>query len=348
MRLVSVGLHGMERGNGLPFSVTAETPGACRGWFAPTAADYDAIDRWGFNSVRLPVSWANLEPNPPLRRADGSVLHHYDGRYVIALDGIVTELARRGIGVILDMHQWFWSPAFKGFTNNGATVCQGSGMPAWLYPAAQKDGYLQAKCDFFADRMAPGVPLPSLHSGFIDAWRFLLDRYSEHQNVVGADIISEPYANRYCEPKDLRLDDFYRKVGSAIRDVNPRVLLIFEDSQFSPKGRFALSGPLRLPNAVYSFHLYTQEWADQGMKRVTAFWNRARAWRVPAWLGEFNRFGRGSTTPPDWPAQMTRMLAYFKEQGIGWSYWALHGEDPLLDKDGRPNQRLVEVLRSGM
>src|SRR2546428_12476170 len=95
---------------------------------------YDNISRWGFNLVRAQFSWADLEPFPPTINQDGSITHHWNQYYLKAMDNIVSNLTSRGIALIPDIGQFYWSPAFKHPYTSG--YCQGGGMPVWLYPNA--------------------------------------------------------------------------------------------------------------------------------------------------------------------------------------------------------------------
>src|ERR1035437_425829 len=73
--------------------------------------EFDSIKSWGFNFVRLLISWANLEPTIPID-SNGIVVHHWNQTYLDSLDIIVSKFGSRGIALILSMHQWAWSPFF--------------------------------------------------------------------------------------------------------------------------------------------------------------------------------------------------------------------------------------------
>lgn len=72
VRLVGVNVMGLEYGVG------TNSPDTCRfGWGGEDAGGYsisefDNIASWGFNSVRLPVSWENLEPTAPVLATNGT------------------------------------------------------------------------------------------------------------------------------------------------------------------------------------------------------------------------------------------------------------------------------------
>jgi hypothetical protein len=346
-RLLSVNVPGMQSGAGDPNSPALIATG-CRGWTMPSAEAFDRIASWGFNSVRLPISWANLEPEPPNSLPNGTPVHRYNDSYEDAIATIVREFAERGVPVILDMAQYDWSPAFKQVPAGGGQVlCQGIGMPVWLYPNAGSLSVAQARCDFYADRPEPGVPVPSLHEALRDAWVHLLGRYVDDSSVIGVDLLNEPFGARQCSRGSGGLGTFYQTAGAAVRDLNPHLLLVFQDTRNRATGSFGLDAPVPLPNAVYSFHLYAADWNPSGLERTQAYLDRARAWDVPLWIGEFDRFGGFQAVVPDWATQMEEMLTFCRQQDISWAYWAYTGSDPLVDREGQINTELVETLQSG-
>lgn len=66
-----------------------------------TTADLDLIAEWGFNLLRVPFSWRNLQNvnGEWIRKPDGSIDFS-------RFDWVVEEAAGRGIYVIFDLHQW--------------------------------------------------------------------------------------------------------------------------------------------------------------------------------------------------------------------------------------------------
>jgi len=293
------------------------------------------------------VSWANLEPIPPTVGPGGVVVHHYNQLYVQALDQIIRQFGSRGVAVILDMHQYRWSPAFRDLpTPTGSILCQGSGMPAWLYPDPSI-GFSRAKCEFFAGRGEPSAGLRHIQQGFLEAWSYLAGRYAHDPTVVGADVLNEPYHGPGCSAAALHLNAFYAKAGAVIRAANPHLLLIFEDSEDDGTGVFGLTAPPPFRNEVYSFHMYVDSWLPDGLSRVNDFLSRAKAWDVPTWMGEFNRFGRSDAVAPGWAGQMGMMLDDLRRNGVSWCYWAYGGTDPLVDDRGGLNTDLLAELQAG-
>ncbi|HCO02960.1 MAG TPA: hypothetical protein DIT48_06285 [Actinobacteria bacterium] len=318
VRLLSVGVTGMDHGTGAEGG-----RGGCSGWSTPDPAAYATIASWGFNSVRLTISWANLEPTPP----DATGAHHYNQTYLAAVDGIVKAFAAHGVAVILDMHQIRWSPAFRDFTlYSGAKICGGVGMPAWLYPSG--GGLTQmvsGERSFFEQ--------PALaQQGFADAWSMLAKRYAADRMVVGADLLNEGYDLLTApypgvgglKAGDLDLKGFYERVGSAILAGNPHLLLIFEENLSRRSNAFSLTGKPDLPNAVYSAHFYQNDWLPDGAYRMRVYLRRARTWDLPLWVGEFTTFGYTShhAPVPGWQADVAGFLKFCRQNDIGWTVWS--------------------------
>jgi Cellulase (glycosyl hydrolase family 5) len=339
IRLVGVNSSGLEWGAGHPW-----TTGGCEdmrggrhlGCYSVENGrgdeEWQRIDRWGFNSVRLPIAWANLEPTPPTSRG-GRLEHHWNEEYLRVLDGVIAACERHHLSVILSMHQWAWSPALAPEGKNANLTKQGNGFPAWLYGR----GYTQirARREFFEDsrEISPGY---TIQSAFSDAWAMVARRYAGRRCVVGADLLNEPYLAMEGQPKGghLPLDGFFARVGAAVHAANPALLLIVEaDPPFSP-----IEKRPSLPNLVYSIHLYPKCWVGSGSAKLEDRLARARKWNVPLWVGEFDRFG-GAT------AGMPEMLEAFRQNHIGWAYWAYSRASKPLAKGGRVQEETVAALQ---
>jgi len=325
----------------------------------------------GFNSVRLGIAWANVEPTAPTVNPDGSLTHHWNESYLSKLDTAINGYAAAGIAVVLEMHQSQWSPAFTDIhkpNNPTGLFCEGQGIPNWFYPGAvpgDDTAVLTAKCEFFRNEARAGVPEKPI-DGLVLAWQHVASRYVSNPWVIGADILNEPSWGNACADPHTLLDSFYVTVGNAIRAADPNMLLIYENGTWAAwisRGSF-LAGPLSLRNAVYSWHWYPPDWDttvvgtfDPGTGRHHLAGNLALAtsWHQPFWVGEFNVFNQGYPnlkmhTDPNWQADGMAAMAYAKSSGISWSF---HSYDPgngsrLLDpKTKQPRPDLLAVLQSG-
>src|SRR6188472_4130553 len=69
-----------------------------------TRSDFRRMRSWGFNTIRLGVIWAGLEPRPGV----------VDQGYLNRLAAIVALAARERFWVLLDMHQDLYAERFTG------------------------------------------------------------------------------------------------------------------------------------------------------------------------------------------------------------------------------------------
>jgi aryl-phospho-beta-D-glucosidase BglC (GH1 family) len=241
-----VNSSGMEWGAGYPWKVKCRTPKyGCWGSI-PGNDEYANLARWGFNLVRLPIAWANIEPTAPISPST----HEYNQQYLSALDDIIAKFGEKHIPVILSMHQWAWSPAIKA--QYGAHKgSHGLGMPVWLYSATPNISQDDAQRAFFMENteILPGY---KVQDAYIDAWKTVVERYKNNPTVIGVDLFNEPPGQPSYD-----LASFYEKVGLAINGINPKLLLVFEDGVNQGSKLKRKPG---IPNAVYSFHMYPSSW----------------------------------------------------------------------------------------
>jgi hypothetical protein len=340
VRFLGVGIIDLSPGRGLS---SAQTGDSCNGWTSPRVRVYNNIRDWGFNSVRLAITWANLEPQPPIRVGPVE-FHQWNRQYLRAIDEAVRRLTQRGIAVILEMAQNGWSPAFERARYPN---CPGRGFPAWLYEGTSIDTISEAKKAFFLNK-------DEVQDLYATAWQVVAKRYANRALVVGADMMNEPFT----DPEDMtaaetNLEGMYEKLGRAIREVNPRILLIFQDNQVRWKTDLAPRTPPPFDNVVYEMHLYAYKWdLDEGKGRMTRSYKAARHWNVPMYMGEFNAFGAGrnnaSVAGPDWRRSLKSLMDYCKANRISWTYWAYWGSSSLIvPGTQQPKEDLLAALQAG-
>lgn len=344
VRFAGINLQGMQISN----DSGTNQPDACgRAWRVPPTEAAKNIRTWGFNTVRLPIGWANLEPKPPTVEPDGSVTHHWSEAYLTALDGVIASLQAEQLAVILDPAQFQWSSAFKESGPSAAEVtCQGYGMPAWLNPNAAQETISRARCDFIADRAEPGVA-QSPWEGLSAVWTMLGHSYADSPAIVAADTFNEPFfVRRNCLGADFQ--GFFKAMGTAVRAVAPDWLLIFEYVP-SESATFGLTAPPPFENQVYSIHTYAPDWATAQQELMEPAWITAQQWGMPLFVGEFSAFG--GTTPggggPDWQDEARQMLDYMRERSISWTVFGYAGGLSVISRAGEPRVEVIRALQQG-
>ena len=359
-----VGLNAM----GLEYGVGTSSPDPCRfGWGGEDAggfsmSEFDKVASWGFNSVRLPISWENLEPTAPIFAANGTWLHNWNVAYLNEIDYFVHQFGLRHIVVILDFHQLDMSPAFQHVPGGvHVSFCEGWGEPTWLYPGITSPtsgtDLGTAICNFFNDKSMVGGTVPPPIEGMEAAEQMLASRYMDNPTVVGMDLFNEPWFPRSCgttSTADELLMNYDADVSNAVSRANPHLLIVFEEPPHNlmPQATSPiLTAAPPVPNAVYEVHIYTSGW-ETAQPLLQAFLNNARKWGVPLYMGEFNAFyagdnGARATVDPNWQADTLSLLAYCKANGISWSFWSYTSLGTNVPTP-QPKAEILAILREGI
>jgi endoglycosylceramidase len=147
--------------------------------------------KWGFNCVRLGVIWAAVEPEPG----------KYDDKYLDKIEEQVSQAARNGIYVLLDMHQ----DLFGASTEDGRDS-MGDGAPQWatftenlphIKGAIWSDAYLispavqKAFDNFWAN--SPASDNIGIQDHYANMWKHIAGRFANNKAVIGYDIMNEPF-----------------------------------------------------------------------------------------------------------------------------------------------------------
>jgi endoglycosylceramidase len=298
-----------------------------------TEADFAAIARLGFNSVRLIVHWSALEPTP------GKV----DAAYVARVRQAVDWARKYGLYVVLDMHQDAWG---KYIASPPGVMCPPSvspppGVPAppSFVPAIGWDGapqwatitdgmttcrvqlrevspaVAQAFTNFYADR--PGPDGVGIQTHLLHTWATLVREFAADPTIAGYDLLNEPHPGYTPGPAAATvLGAFYGKAISAIRTAESSVPGGFSHiAFFEPNVTWSGIGTDAVPppgftlddNIVFAPHLYagsiTADRAvgisavsiDQGFQFAAA---AAATYGTTVWSGEWGWFGNPAGDAP--------------------------------------------------
>lgn len=151
------------------------------------AGDFSEMREWGMNFGRVLMNWSRIEPECGV----------YDEEYLSALDKKVADAKANGIYVLLDMHQNLW----------GKGVPRGSGAPPWAMLTKDlphiAEGPIWSMAYFQSERIQksfdhfwandPGPDGIGIQDRFAMMWQMLAKRYADEPNVIGFDIINEPF-----------------------------------------------------------------------------------------------------------------------------------------------------------
>jgi endoglycosylceramidase len=328
---------------------------------APVAA------QMGANLVRIYVGWSAIEPLPPVHGR-----YRWDAKVLRQLDQEVDAFRRLRVNVLIDFHQFHWSPYFAQATcKAGKAVCRGSGVPAWFYAGgrfpASKSGESKAQTAFWTSEA-------SRSRGYYAAFATMIAaRYAHDPNVVGYEIFNEPHPGQLGDTTaatDTMLD-WQAGVRHAIRRVDPtRTVFIMCRGGGEGVGTASLKAFGSLDHLALDWHDYfnglsggfdsagdnwVPSWGDTHNQTSTSYTGsersqqrilsvplaRARSWGIPLLVGEWG-FHTGA---PGNDVYQTQMLDLFAKEGVSWTRWVLStgGGFGLLNKDGSPTTEATQL-----
>jgi endoglycosylceramidase len=282
-------------------------------------SDFVAMRAAGATVVRLPIAWAMIEPSPG----------HFDQAAIDRAVQIVDWAGAAGLRVVLDMHQYLWTPCFGG-----------NGMPTWAVPncpATPPTNVVQQEADTLVAENAFWKS-PALQSDFAQAWVRVASAVGDPYFLLGYDILNEPgpglIPNEVFEQSYLA--PFYRMVGTRLRQVDPDALLFVESSILNGlvNGVSQFLQPIGLDRLVYEPHQYgAVSFNVDGVVGVfdllgpaefapdlTIDFTVARRLHAAIWLGEWGAINPAVSVRPTNYVQddLTEQDAFM----LGSAYWS--------------------------
>jgi endoglucanase len=192
------------------------------------------------------------------------------------LDRLVRWARKDGIYVILDLH---CAPGGQTGTN----IDDSGGYP-WLYSS------------------------PEAQAHTIAIWRRIAVHYSKEPIVLGYDLLNEPIPHfPQLQQYNKDLEPLYRKLTSAIRQVDRNHVLIFGGAQWD--SNFKVFGAPFDSNGMYTFHKY---WTATDVSVIREYLDFRDRYHVPIWLGE------SGENKNEWISAFTRTL---EGNHVGWCFW---------------------------
>jgi endoglucanase len=141
----------------------------------------------------------------------------------------------------------------------------------------------------------------------VELWRVLAQRYKDNTTVIGYDLLNEPVMPNGTTNLDLR--NFYMRLCTSVRNVDPNHILFIEGSQWATNFQNLTPPVLFGAQVVYAFHKYWNSTALPSIQYITEI---RRLYNVPIWLGEF---GENSN---QW---LHETIALMESNEIGWNVW---------------------------
>ena len=288
-----------------------------------SARDFSDMRSYGFNSVRLIITWEAVEPQPGA----------YDEHYLDALMQRLDWAAAAGVWVIVDMHQDIYAREFGG---DGAPkwAVVTDGIPFQLsstwYLNFASPAVQRAMDNFFNDKQA-------LLTHFVDAWAHVAERVREHPALVGYDLLNEPFPgskalNVDAADRDV-MNPFYERLIARLAQVD-RTHLFFVEPSAVRTNVFAGGFPSQMERyaaaagrMVFSPHLYDPVVTTTGKydgdksrleTNVTKLAAEAKRLAAGLWVGEWSVWD-GHVDNGD--AFLRDQLDAMDEHLASWSFW---------------------------
>jgi hypothetical protein len=310
-------------------------------WGSHIEEDYAKMASWGFNVVRLPIAWHHIE------KSSGVYDESYFTNYV---DRDIAWAKKYGIYIILDMHQWYWSPRFTFFSDKGET---GNGVPVWMVNGYEnsREGMNQAITDFWLGKgpngTSPSEPNPSMQDRFIAVWKYVATRYSNETTIVYELFNEPPRGTLTTQEAASYLNPFYNKLIDQIRTIDSNHILFYE-----PIGGYSTSTAqlLNKLNMAFSFHFYELRNNYSGnvedlLKEWKKKYDFVKDWSIPISVGEFGAYS-GVINALLW---INDTLSIFNENRLSWMWWTYYKSDTSTDclcyRNGTERVELIQYLK---
>jgi endoglycosylceramidase len=316
------------------------------GYATSLAAYMDHAASWGIDVVRVPFTWAALEPT------QGSDDSDWLSRYDQLLDAAWSH----GIWTIVDFHQDVYSESFCG-----------DGFPAWTIPDAgpyehdctswQLEYYSNAGVTSSFDRFwDAGSPV---QSAYLSAWSAMMARYKDKPGVLGFEPFNEPGWGTEDETTfaATTLTAFYSTMVPYVNAAAPQALVFVDPPGIDGTNvSTALGRPDAGTGIVFAPHYYPFAGASANQLEGLGTWQGVgQTWNVPVFVGEFgaSHTASGSTA---YMAAVFDALDSLSLSGSEWEYsveseeWngetdsivaADGGEYPVAQAVQRPYARAV-------
>lgn len=234
-----------------------------------TETDIRLLKEMGSNSVRLPFDYRLFTNESYLGANDSTRGFYY-------MDRVVNWCKKYKLYLLLDMHG-----APGGQTGDNIDNSYG-------YPFLYTDSGCQAQT--------------------INIWKRIADRYKNETIILGYDLLNEPIAHFFDQDQlNPLLEPLYRKIVSAIREVDNNHLIFLEGAQWASKFHI-FSKPFD-DKLVYSFHKY---WTDTTQDVIQEYVDFRSRYNVPIYVGET---GENNDA---WILSFRKLL---EKNNIGWHYW---------------------------
>jgi Endoglucanase len=304
-----------------------------------TKEDFARLKTWGFNLVRYLVFWQAIEPTKGT----------YNQKHIQQTMERVQWLQDLGIDVILDVHQDLYSTKFTG-----------NGFPDWTI---QDDGLpFHCRTPWNLNYFEPAVIASynnfwkdyDLKTRYINMLKYLLQNFDRQPNVIGIDVMNEPFLGTILSFEKKTLTNFYEQIQAMMTDNNFKTEMLFEPMMYTSAGiptNLEFS-PLR--DCLYFPHFYDALVHEGGaytslnkaiMTRAIAIKQKeAQDFQVPLLFGEF-----GISPAVQGHVQYLKDFVLITNNNlIGWTVYTYDRKSSddygLINNDGTETDLLTSIV----
>lgn len=309
-----------------------------------TKDDFARLKTWGFNLVRYLVFWEAIEPTKGT----------YSIPYIQATLERLKWLQELGIDVIIDIHQDVFARRFTGngfpdwAVHDGGNkfVCQSPWNMNYFQPA------VVSSYDYFWQH-------EDLKTDYFNMFRFVMPQFDKLDNVIGFDVMNEPFISTIPSFEKKILTDFYERLQALMMASGFKSKMCFEPEMYTSAGipsnlRFVPNKLAGLGNVYYPH--YYDAFCHEGVayeplnktimtRALNIKQAEAQKFGVPLMIGEF-----GISASVKGYEQYLRDFVHMSNEGLfGWTVYT-YDKNPssdvfgVINDDGSPSGQLKAIL----
>jgi len=211
-----------------------------------TEKDIEALKKWGFNSVRLPMHY-NLFSLPVDKEPVAGQNTWLETGFKLT-DNLLSWCRKNNIYLILDLH------ATPGGQGNDRPIADIDTLKPRLWQSE-------------ANQMKT-----------IALWKKLAEKYKDEEWIGGYDLINE---TNYKLEGNEALKKLFLEITQEIRKVDKKHIIFIEGNQFA--NDFTGLTPPWDNNMIYSFHKY---WNPTTVETIQKYLDMREKYDIPLWMGE--------------------------------------------------------------
>lgn len=297
-----------------------------------TKDDFARLKDWGFNMVRYLVFWQAIEPTK------GS----YNAEYMQKTVERINWLKELGIDVIVDFHQDLYCKKYTG-----------DGFPDWSavnLPFTERHPWnlnytepaiIASYNNFWKSS--------ELKNKYITVLEYLLSYVSPLENVIGIDLMNEPFQGNIFKFEKETLTLFYDKIQAMMNGNGYKTRIFFEPTMLTSSGMPTNLAFKCRPGSVFSPHYYdifchegaTYTWFNRLLmkKSLEIKIREAQNFGTPIMLGEFYI----PSNVKNYLESIKDIISVSNKYSIGWAYYS-YDKGVIINNDGIETDTLKALV----